>query len=129
MGIIPSDDKKDANPYVDLAATTGLALLRNFLNIRCNDAVIMINGGVGTLNELTAAIMERTAPVVVLEGSGGWADRIRQFAYEGKYLDMRKSAELHYASSPEEAVELAVMLGRAANPLVETPDMAEGTAI
>jgi uncharacterized protein (TIGR00725 family) len=43
---------------------------RNLLLIRSADAVVMIGGRIGTLNELTIAIEERK-PVGILLGSGG----------------------------------------------------------
>ena len=43
---------------------------RNLLLIRSADAVIMVGGRIGTLNELTIAIEERK-PIGVLLGSGG----------------------------------------------------------
>ena len=42
--------------------------------------------------------------------SGGWSDRIREIAYKGKHLDESGSATLHFASTPEEAVDLALRL-------------------
>lgn len=111
LGIIPGMDKSTANPYVDLPVTTGMGLLRNSLTIRASDAVILISGGLGTLNELTVALMERSTPVVVLEGTGGWADRVRSVAYDGCYLDERRAMPVHFASTPDEAVELAIELG------------------
>jgi uncharacterized protein (TIGR00725 family) len=111
LGIIPGTDKSTANPYVDLPVTTGMGLLRNSLTIRASDAVILISGGLGTLNELTVALMERSTPVVVLEGTGGWADRVRTVAYDGCYLDERRAMPVHFAGTPDEAVELAVQLG------------------
>jgi hypothetical protein len=47
---------------------------------------------------------------VILEGSGGWSDRIREIAYKGKHLDEAGTAELHYAKTPAEAVDLALSL-------------------
>ena len=73
-----------------------------------SDAVIMIGGGNGTLNELTIAYGHK--PVVVLEGTGGWADRIRGALYEGKYLDERRVGEIHFAQSAQEAVDKAFHL-------------------
>src|SRR6266536_2406429 len=108
IGILPGLDKRDANAYVDVAITTGMGWMRNTLVVRAADAVIMISGGIGTLNELTIAYQDK--PTVVLEGTGGWSDRIREIAYEGKHLDESGSATLHFASSPEEAVELALSL-------------------
>lgn len=108
VGVLPGFDKRDANAYVDIALTTGMGWMRNTLTVRAADAVIMISGGIGTLNELTIAYQDK--PTVVLEGTGGWSDRIREIAYEGKHLDEARRATLHFAASPEEAVALALQL-------------------
>lgn len=50
---------------------------RNLLMVRSADATIMIDGRMGTLNEVTAAFEENEI-VGVLEGSGGTADLMRQ---------------------------------------------------
>lgn len=60
------------------------------------------------MNELTVAYQD--TPTVILEGTGGWSDRIREIAFEGKHLDESGSATLHFASTPEDAVELALSL-------------------
>ena len=108
IGILPGFDKRDANEYVDVAITTGMGWMRNTLVVRAADAVIMISGGIGTLNELTIAYEDK--PTVILEGTGGWADRIREVAYEGKHLDEAGVNELRYAKTPAEAVDLALSL-------------------
>ncbi len=110
IGLLPGLDKGDANAFVDIAITTGMGWMRNTLTVRTADAVIMISGGIGTLNELTVAYQEK--PTVVLEGTGGWSDRVREIAYKGKHLDESGSAELHFASDPRQAVELALALAR-----------------
>lgn len=108
IGVLPGFDKAAANRYVDIALTTGMGWMRNTLTVRAADAVIMISGGIGTLNELTVAYQDK--PTVVLEGTGGWSDRIREIAYKGTHLDESGSATLHFAATPEEAVELALKL-------------------
>ena len=108
IGMLPGFDKADANRYVDVALTTGMGWMRNTLVVRAADAVIMISGGIGTLNELTVAYQDK--PTVILEHTGGWSDRIREIAYGGKHLDEAGSATLHFAATPEEAVELALSL-------------------
>lgn len=110
IGMLPGFDKREANEYVDIAITTGMGWMRNTLCVRASDAVIMVSGAIGTLNELTVAYQEK--PTVILEGTGGWADRIRDVAYKGKHLDESGSATLHFASTPEEAVDLALRLAR-----------------
>ena len=113
IGILPGLDKRDANAYVDVAITTGMGWMRNTLTVRAADAVIMISGGIGTLNELTVAY--ELKPTVILEGTGGWSDRIREIAYEGKHLDEAHRATLHFAKTPAEAVDLAIHLARGGN--------------
>ncbi len=108
VGLLPGLERQSANPYVDIPLATGLGTIRNHLTVRSSDAVIMIGGGNGTLNELT--ICYGTKPVVVFEGSGGWSDRIRGSLYEGKYLDERRAGEIHFAQSAAEAVDLAFEL-------------------
>jgi uncharacterized protein (TIGR00725 family) len=71
--------------------------------------LIMIGGSCGTLNELTIAYAE-ARPVVILKGSGGWADRIGLVLHKNKYLDERETVEIHFAATPEEAVEKAFAL-------------------
>ncbi len=48
---------------------------RNLLLVRSCDAVVMVGGRIGTLNELTIAIEERK-PIGVLLGSGGMTDEV-----------------------------------------------------
>ncbi|RLM59590.1 TIGR00725 family protein [Halobellus sp. Atlit-31R] len=52
IGILPSDDRADANPYVDEAIATGLGHARNALVVMNGDAVVAIDGSGGTLSEL-----------------------------------------------------------------------------
>jgi len=108
IGILPGFDKREANEFVDIAITTGMGWMRNTLTVRAADAVIMISGGIGTLNELTVAY--ELKPTVILEGSGGWSSRIREMAYEGKHLEEAKIAELHFAQTPEQAIDMAFAL-------------------
>ncbi|PIP23745.1 MAG: hypothetical protein COX90_02475 [Candidatus Nealsonbacteria bacterium CG_4_10_14_0_2_um_filter_38_17] len=73
--------------YFDLIVYTGFDYSgRNLLMTRAADAIIIICGRMGTLNEFTIAF-EDQKPIGVLEGSGGTADRIRSFIiwpYRGK---------------------------------------------
>ena len=109
IGFLPGMDKSGANPYVDIVFPTGLGRARNLLTARCCDALIMVGGSTGTLNELTIAYAE-ARPVVILEGSGGWADRIRPVLHHGKYLDERETVEIVFAPTPAAAVERAFAL-------------------
>src|SRR5262249_26250797 len=103
---------RDANAYVDIAFTTGMGFMRNTLTVRTADAVIMISGGIGTLNELTVSYQEK--PTVILEGTGGWSDRIREISYAVSYLEQRADSQLRYANSHAQAVYVALELAATA---------------
>ncbi|MFH0913155.1 MAG: TIGR00725 family protein [Candidatus Omnitrophota bacterium] len=56
IGIIPSYDKNDANPYVDIVIPTGLGLARNVLVVKSADLVVALPGEAGTLSEIAYCI-------------------------------------------------------------------------
>jgi len=104
------DVKAEANPYLDIVIPTGMGYdVRSSLAIRSSNAIIMIGGGNGTLGEVSVAYLECT-PLVVLTGTGGWADRLKNILYEGKYLDERKNIEITFASDAEEAINFCLSI-------------------
>ncbi|CAM4388835.1 TIGR00725 family protein [Paenibacillus macerans] len=106
------DIEQEANPYLDIIIPTGMGYdVRSSLAIRSSDAVIMVGGGNGTLGEASVAYLEQV-PLIVLLGTGGWADKLPGFLYEGKYFDERRNMEVKFASSPAEAAELAMAAER-----------------
>lgn len=67
LGLLPGDDRTDANPYVTVAVPTGLGELRNALLVRSSDVVVSVGGSWGTLSEVALAV--RTGvPVVAVRG-------------------------------------------------------------
>jgi len=108
IGLLPGRDKAAANAYISVPVATGLGIVRNHLIVRTSDAIIVIAGGIGTLNEVTLAY--QTKPVVVMEGTGGWADRLREVAIEGVYLDDARTGRLRYSREPSTAASLALDL-------------------
>jgi uncharacterized protein (TIGR00725 family) len=87
LGILPSLDRAEANPYVDVAVPTGLGEARNALVVRAADALIAVGGGYGTLSEVALAL--KTGKPVVGLGS---------FELDG----------MTQAGSPDEAVRAAL---------------------
>lgn len=69
IGILPGDNRKDANDYVDIAIPTGLGIARNALVVKAGNAVIALDGEYGTLSEVALALAERV-PVISLGGEG-----------------------------------------------------------
>jgi len=66
VGLLPGEDRGDANDYVDVALPTGLGEMRNMLLVRASDVVIAISGEFGTLSEVAFALRLRI-PVVGLD--------------------------------------------------------------
>jgi uncharacterized protein (TIGR00725 family) len=83
LGISPAFSEKEhmetyKSPieYYDAILFTAMGLMdRDIVNIRSSDAVILLGGGIGTLNEFTVAYDEGKV-VGVLKGSGGVSDHI-----------------------------------------------------
>lgn len=118
IGILAGDETHVANDYLDVPITTGMSFdYRSLILIHSSDAIIMIRGGNGTLGELSAAYMNKK-PVVVIESSGGWAAKIKEVAFEGAYLDERRTVEIHYANTAKMAVDRAFL--RIEHPLDES---------
>ncbi|HHY36388.1 MAG TPA: TIGR00725 family protein [Firmicutes bacterium] len=113
VGILPGNSTAAGNPYLDVPITTGLDFnYRSLVLVHSCDALIMIGGKGGTLLELTAAY-KNGRPVVVLKGSGQWADRAEELLTDG-CLDDRRCGEIRIATTPEEAVALAFSLAQEA---------------
>lgn len=108
IGIIPQDNKADANAYCDVVIATGIGLARDFVTAYSADAVMIVGGGAGTLIEAAAAYQKKI-PVIALRGTGGVADHLAD-----TYLDERAIERIIGESSPEAAV-------RAIFNLVENP--------
>lgn len=96
IGILPSADPADANPYCSHVIATGSGYTRNLAVVASGDAVIAIGGEWGTLSEIgyaralgrhvVALASWKVAPHVEIEGDPG----------------------IEVASDPGEAVELAL---------------------
>jgi uncharacterized protein (TIGR00725 family) len=56
IGIIPSDDKMDANPFVQIPIVTGMGMGRNVMLVKTADVVIAVGGEYGTLSEIAHAL-------------------------------------------------------------------------
>ena len=56
IGILPTSNKQDANPYIDLVIPTGLGHARNILVVHASDALIAVDGEAGTLSEIAIAL-------------------------------------------------------------------------
>lgn len=99
IGILPGDDPRQANKYVQIPIVTGLGWARNVIVVKSAQAVIAINGVYGTLSEIACAL-QSDIPVIGLHTWG--------LSQEGK-LDN----SIIVAHDPVEAVEKALAAVRA----------------
>ena len=92
IGLLPTDRRSDANPWVRVAIPTGMGEARNAIVARSADALIAIGGEFGTLSEIALAL-KIGVPVI---GIGTW-----RFEREGVSID-----PIARAANADEAVAL-----------------------
>ena len=94
-----------SNKWTDVEIITGskiAGLDEVFIPLMC-DAVIVIGGGAGTLQEISVCYRNKV-PIIVMENTFGWAKQI----LKEKYLDSRKTVKIISAKNPKDAVEKAI---------------------
>ena len=57
IGILPGKDKKDANPFIDIALPTSIGYSRNVIVACSADIVVALPGSYGTMCEITYALI------------------------------------------------------------------------
>ena len=81
LGILPGNDPRRANPFVDVALCTGIGHARNVL-VAHSDAVVAIGGGAGTLSEMAMAwIHDR---LIVALRVDGWSGKLAGTRIDGR---------------------------------------------
>ena len=99
IGIIPGENRSEANPYCDIVIPTGIGFSRNVLVVRSGEAVIAVGGGAGTVSEIAYA-WQFGKPICGITGFGGWSEE-----FAGKVIDNRYSTPIATAASPEEVLQ------------------------
>ena len=117
IGVSPAQSREEhisryslPDDGADVIVYTGFGLKgRNVINVRSSDIVVIVGGGIGTLNEFTIAFDEGKV-IGILEGTGGVADRMKEIAA----LSSRSVAsELVFDSDPKALIETCLqVLGR-----------------
>ena len=69
IGILPGENRRDANEWIDHVVVTGIGHARNLAVVASGDAVIAVGGSWGTLAEIGFAL-RLGRPAVVVEP--GW---------------------------------------------------------
>ena len=98
--------RKNKSDIFDFVTYTGFGVKgRNVVLVRSADAVIMVGGAMGTLNEFSVAFDEGKI-IGIVEGSGGTSDRIRGIAPLGR----DRGARIVYSSDPLRLVDAVLKL-------------------
>ncbi len=90
IGILPTENKEDANEYIDIVIPTGFGEARNIMVVRTADAVVAFPGKYGTLSEMAFALHAKK-PVISVSA---W----------------QLGDEIRHVDSPLEAAKLAMEL-------------------
>jgi len=98
IGILPSDDPADANPYVQIPIATGIGHARNVAIVKSAQAIIAIDGDYGTLTEIAFAL-KYGVPVI---GLNTWS----------LSRNKEENDSIIRASSAVEAVDKALSLAK-----------------
>jgi len=114
IGVSPAQSREEhVSRYLlpedgaDVIIYTGFGLKgRNVVNVRSSDIVIIIGGGIGTLNEFTIAFDEAKV-IGILEGTSGVADRIREIA---ELSERKTDSDLVFDSNPEALVDTCLQV-------------------
>jgi uncharacterized protein (TIGR00725 family) len=98
IGILPSDNPADSNPYVQIPVATGAGYARNVAVVNSAQAVIAIDGDYGTLTEIGFALKSKI-PVV---GLNTWS----------LYRNGEQDKSIIKAEDAVDAVEKAISLAK-----------------
>jgi len=98
IGILPGDNRKQANRYVQIPIVTSIGYARNVIVVKSAQAVIAIGGSYGTLSEISHAL-QSAIPVI---GLNTWS-----FSKDG-----RVDKSIIRAKNAVEAVNKALSLAK-----------------
>ncbi|HWN99839.1 MAG TPA: TIGR00725 family protein [Blastocatellia bacterium] len=87
VGILPSSEMSDANPWCGVVIPTGLGHARNVVTVLGGDFVIALGNSAGTLSEVCLAWIHGK-PILTVSGYAGWAQKM------GSGLDQRSASTI-----------------------------------
>jgi hypothetical protein len=99
IGIIPGENKRMANKYVDIVIPVPFSHGRNMIVVLTGDIIVAIGGKAGTLSEISFSwIYEK--PIIALTSTSGWAAKLAN-----KRIDNRRSDVIYGVKTPEKVIE------------------------
>ena len=101
IGVVTGDERFTANKYVDVEVVPGMFNCgEEMALITMSDAVIILGGGMGTLQELTIAYRQ-SKPILSLKNLGGWSEKLQTFSE----LDERNKVRIDYSFTVDELMQ------------------------
>lgn len=101
VGIVSGNERGTSNQFVDVDVVSGmLNCAEESLIISMSDALIILGGGSGTLQEIALAY-RNDKPMVVVDGLDGWGKKLAE-----TYLDYREKYKIRLAKTPQEAIDI-----------------------
>jgi uncharacterized protein (TIGR00725 family) len=104
MAFLWGEDLNTKSDLDSLTVSTGLMRGggREYSLVRSCDGLIAIGGGSGTLGEIAIAY-QHNIPTVVLEGTGGWSDKLAN-----SFLDDRKRRKIKGSKTVKSAIDFLI---------------------
>lgn len=101
VGIVSGNIRNSCNKFVDVEVLSGMNnCAEESIIISMSDALIILGGGAGTLQEISIAY-RNNKPMVALTNIQGWGKKLA-----GRYLDYRNKVKIQEAQSCEQAIDL-----------------------
>lgn len=101
IGVVTGNQRFTANKYVDIEIVSGMYNCgEEMLLITMSDAIIILGGGMGTLQELAIAYRQ-SKPIFSIRNLGGWSQRLENFTR----LDERDKVKIDYSGNPKELIK------------------------
>lgn len=106
VGVVKGNKRFTSNDFTEVEVMTGTIIdgFDEYILVAMCDALIVLGGGAGTLEEITIAY-RNNKPIIAIKNTGGWAEKTA-----GVYLDEREKIKIELAETPEEAVKKAFNL-------------------
>jgi len=99
VGILPSSDRRDMSPSIEIPILTGMGSARNNVNALSSDVLIACGTGMGTMSE------------VLLASKAGKSVILINYTMAVKtLLEELEIASVHFCSSPDQAIRMAKKL-------------------
>lgn len=106
VGVVTGDKRFTANKYVDVEVIPGTFNCGEEMTlVTMSDALIILGGGMGTLQEITIAYRQGK-PIFSIRGLGGWSEKFEQVVQ----LDERDKVRIEYSNSPEDLMNKLTLL-------------------